>query len=512
MNILKNERTCLLVTAFIISVFLSTSTFLPLVDLPQFAGQVHLLKNYVLNNTDLSWYADIEINYLIPYWTINLIALPLAFILPINYAVNTTIGIIFFLYVYGFSQVRSKFNAPSILDWILIPTFFGAPYMWGFSTFLMGVTISSFFLLYYIDYLDKNNRKNFIKVIVLGVFLYFSHILCFLFMGLVLGLVGLMRSWDEGRILIAKCLSPLLFLVFLIPLFFVNNGFFDSDPISAQIIQSQTDIIVHSIFDKLYNLLLFSWGYYFNSQILESYAVLLSILLLGLPWGLGLRPSRKIWKYAPLLSFFIVWLALPHYAGKVYFIYSRYIIYFFPFYILLFEKPENCNSYSILKSLSVCICLLALIFPITDIYLFNKKENYFVSILSSLAPEKRVIHFEFDDTTSLANEGTLRFNRTYGHFPIWYQSMRNGWADWNFAWYPTQIFRYKSVDVTPEIKVRLNAPIEQLPSIKNCDVYDYLIVRLSFKVEQEKFNHLLSASTCSHKLIKSQDDWHIYGY
>ncbi len=57
-KIAKIERLLFTVTVILVSLLLSTSYFLPMVDLPQHAGQVAILKSIIVGDTSEPWFND----------------------------------------------------------------------------------------------------------------------------------------------------------------------------------------------------------------------------------------------------------------------------------------------------------------------------------------------------------------------------------------------------------------------------------------------------------------------
>lgn len=500
------------IATFCIALIIGNSEFLPLVDLPQFAGQLQIIKSIILQNTDSIWYQDIEINFFLPYWMAYILALPISFILPIQYAVNLTVALIFILFIYSSSTLREFIKAPKYLDWMLLPAFFGMPYIFGFISYLMGVSLSILLLKNYLIYLTYPQKKYFLYTIFLGILVYLSHFFVFLFIGLTLGLTCIlsMKNWKIKPI-IYKVL-PLIFFACLLPIFFLNQHFFQSNDVTALINESQYDIVTHSFYIKLYNLFTYLWAYHIESQVSETYYIVISIFILILPFLIGYTPSKTVWKYAPITVFLCCWFLLPEYIAKTFAIYTRLIIFFIPFYILIFESNPSPKKYKpifqyVLLPFYGILILFLTMQPIYDIYLFNK-HNTFIATINKLENKKRILHLQFSPYT--AKSESFRTIRAYLHFPVWYQAIKNGWVDYNFAWYPTQLVRYKSAKSTSEIMPNQLNSMQQLNRIKNCNIYDYLVVRITTYAEKEQFHTILPSSTCSHNLLFNEGAWYIY--
>src|SRR5690606_9502883 len=100
----------------------------PMVDMPQHAGQVAQLKQLFFSES--RWQEQVQINVLTPYWIGYGLWLLLALVFPVKIALKVLITLCFLAYVASFSALRREFSVPRILDWVLVPVFFGYAYEW----------------------------------------------------------------------------------------------------------------------------------------------------------------------------------------------------------------------------------------------------------------------------------------------------------------------------------------------------------------------------------------------
>ena len=120
---------------------------LPMLDLPQHAGQVALLRD-LLSGTSL-WSDLVRVNLFTPYLFSTALALPLSFVLP----VNTVFALLLSLSYVGLVSVcvwlRHDLNGDERLDWLFVPGFFGFAWKFGFIPFLVASSIGVVFIFFY---------------------------------------------------------------------------------------------------------------------------------------------------------------------------------------------------------------------------------------------------------------------------------------------------------------------------------------------------------------------------
>lgn len=505
-KIAKVERIVFYITVITISILLSASYFLPMADLPQHAGQVAILKSFIVGDTSAPWFDDITINYFTTYWIAYFLAVVLSFMMPVNYAVNTVVGLAFLLFVLSFSLLRKKFNGTNTLDWILLPCFFGFSYIWGFITFILAIPIGVWLIYENLKLLECRNNKSNIKILLLGILLYFSHILVFLFCCLIASLMTLVNK-DSIKEKI-KQLKPFYILALLIPLFFLNSDFFTTNGL-GQYFDANYQNYYYGLMDvRLYRLQLYPWTIYNDLKVpLDVFTIVFFIL----PFFMGCKLTKDLKRYVPLVIFLLAWFLFPEQAAKTSFIYHRFAIFLFPFYILIFErKTDKFNNIEI-KPIFVCSCiwigisLFILRLPIVDLIDFNNEVNGFKSLLDKTPEKKRVLSLVYDPSS----DENARRTDVYISFPSWYQALKGGWVDFNFAWFPPQVIRYK-VDKIPEDRPGFVWNPEKFIKFKNCNRYDFIFVRVAVKEQRQMHENLMKQSTCDHKFVYQSDLWFIY--
>jgi hypothetical protein len=90
------------------------------------------------------------------------------------------------------------------------------------------------------------------------------------------------------------------------------------------------------------------------------------------------------------------------------------------------------------------LCALVLALYSVRSWHFGQETRAFDAALRSLAPGERALSLPLSPASEAARHG-----RVYGHYPGWYQAEMNGLVDFNFAWFPPQIARFRREQLPP---------------------------------------------------------------
>lgn len=498
-----------------IGLFLCRSYFLPMIDLPQHAGQVEALHAIFSGSATSGWAQNVEVNFFTPYWTAYLLGTLLSFVLPVNYAINTVIGIAFFSYALTFSALRKKCNAPPFVDWLALPVFFGVSYEIGLATFLLAISIGFVLIERTLCYLSSLEKKYAIHIFLIGALLYFSHMLIFLFFcAIAAGMIFVDIRYPLKKKL--KLLTPFYFLALFIPLFLVSNDFFGKNGLASYFDSIENLFVNKSLWERLQILPIISLPV--NSLLSlpgkNTYMFISSLLifLLIAPLIAGYRPSKDIKKYIPLLAFLMVWFFCPSYIGRTAKVFERFSIFLIPFYGLILEK--SCYTYAHWRKeaqtwfacIAGVISIGLLKMPLENIVIFNNSTQDFRKFVNQLPKEKYALGLVYDTKESLALDRNFHY---ISHFPSWYQALNQGWVDFNFAWFPPQVVRYLPEGV-PQALPSFDHNLTEFIHFKNCDEYDLLLVYVYSPETINLHEKLMQQSTCHHKLQYNVGKWYLY--
>ncbi|MCU4359309.1 hypothetical protein [Acinetobacter ursingii] len=471
----------------IISTIIFGTTYLPMTDLPQHAGQVVALDDLLKGQS--SWAHLIEFNIFTPYLIGYALWLSVYQFVDIVTASKIIIAFTFFLYVFSFYKLRKYYQAEKITDWVVLPSFFGFAYYYGFVTFLIGIPVGILFFLQMKKWFDQGGNANFLLSCLFGVVLFFSHVLSFLFF-ILLSFVILIY---QHRVQSYRFFIP-FFIFGLLVVAYLLKG--DS-------LGSQYDYGGNRwtpFLDKLKELFINTWTLHSNVSYVY---IILSFLLLILPFLSGFRLSKNVERYIPVCVFLVCWFSLPLLFNNIYFIYNRYTLLFFGFYYLIFDKSNDSHIKLNFLPLIYVFVLILVFKVLLNIFNFNKESKDFLEFVNELPERKSVASLMFEKSPILTESAY-----TFVQFPLWYQAQKHGWVDYNFAWASPQLIRFKP-DQTPEMGPGTEWAHEAFLQVKNCEHYDLVIARIR---DLDYLQAFMNSANCGHnyKMLLQHSYWVAY--
>jgi hypothetical protein len=487
---ITSERSGFYAMLALVVVFLWLPDFPPMVDMPQHAGQVAALKAMI--EGEFFWKDLVEVNYFTPYWAAYGIWVLLALLFPFVIATKIIISLTFLSFVLACSFLRKKFNAPPLLDWLLIPAFFGFPYQWGFITFMLAIAVGVWFYDVNTKALEGATWKKLALVFCAGLVLMFSHMMVFAFFVL----CAFIYFLCDGRIL--KNRKMLFSLVLPYTVLFV---------IFVAFSRVEHPLIDYSHYPSIWagtlNRILeiprgvFSLGY-------NLYAILgLFVLVVASPFILGYRFSRQASAYTLMIAFFCAWIFLPNISRGVFFLHERLAFFFIPAYILCFVRTDARFSAPRQKLAAgfFAILMLALMFyPLQNLYFFRVEAEKFSMLLQKLPEKKRALMAIY-----ARHSEQVKVPNVFIHFPHWYQALKGGWVEYNTAWAYVAPVRYLP-DKVPEIRPGHEWEID-LSTLQQCEIYDLIFIRIDADLD----DHALSQTQCQdYRLLARQGEWYVF--
>lgn len=443
--------------------FLWIPEYLPMIDLPQHAAQVSLFIAMLEGHSSFS--DIVEVNYFTPYWIGYGPLAVLALVFEITVAVKLFISIVFICFYISVYFFFKSINTPVELAILALPSFFGFSFEWGFLTFIAAVPVGLFYLSFILNNLDRSDTLSVaIRLVLFGSFLFLSHALVFVFSVAIGFFIQVANKLKNGSLSIFPDIFPYLIFLLLLATFILR-----ADPLLDLFSYGDDFFIFSSGGNRVLELFGFPW-----SMIPENKSYLFSTVLLALPFALGYTPSQRIIKYLPLIVFLVLWFSLPHYFNKVFFIYQRFSLFTFVFYLAIFELKTDRNQSILFSARYFLLPLIVLFFlqrPFLDFYLFGREAEEFKYFIEKTDKNKRVLSLVFDKQSSYLSNPFV-----YLHFPLWYQAEKSGFVDFNFAWFSPQIVRFKAKGA-PEVKPSFEWSPHTLNELADCDVYDSIIVK-----------------------------------
>jgi hypothetical protein len=490
--------------AFLATVVLTGATFwisprLPMVDLPQHAGQVALWRDLVLG--DSKWQALVYINYFTPYLLGYSFAFLLSFIIPVLVAMKLTLTVAFYAFVSVCVLLRRRLDGDPRLDWLFLPWFFGFAYAWGFYTFLIAAPIGVLFICLALRYAQRPTPLQAAILIFAGLTLFFAHGLVFLFanaIGVGFLLVEMPRR-SPGRMLrsiipygvLALCCMSYALIRF---------------PIEKNSASGFVDIHWGSFLDRLKFLAFFPLGAPKTDPVLAP----LRFLFLASPLLLRARVNTLDHAvFVPLALTLLVVALVPLGAANTWFLYQRFDMFIVPFYALVFRRSDgNVEPTPISTILSrvarlwlPALCWIFLAVHAGRLVAFADESAAFDEVLAAAQPEERALTLVFDPASPATRNPFAYFN-----FPVWYQAEKRGFVDFNAAWFLPQIVRFRSGREPVDTTAAGWRAIDFDWTRAHAENYRYFFVRRVGPLPDAFF----PVGRCEPQLLKAADSWSVF--
>jgi hypothetical protein len=411
----------------------------PMADLAQHAGQVMLLRDLLFGPG--RWSEVVRLNWFTPYLIGYLLSLPLSLVLPIAAAMKVVLSLAYLAFVWMCVRIRAHFAADARLDWLFLVSFFGVAYRWGFVTFLVAGSIALGVLLLSSRYARQPSPARGVGVFVAGLLLLASHGLAFLF-GWASGVALLAAEWVKRRFHLAAFL-PHALLALGFAAYFLISRTVEADFNVPYDYLKMTDFK----WTRLVKVPLYTVGMRENPGLLP-----LAALLLAVPWLYGLRPSReRSIACIPFALVVSIMLFVPSFALNTAFLYERFALFLLPAYAWMFApSPQPTGgevrrwSRRLAPVVMVASCWILLGVTTLQAWRFGQETRELDAEISRLEPYQRALILVFDGASEAASNPFI-----YIQYPAWYQAEREGMVDFNFAWFPPQIVRFRPGHLPP---------------------------------------------------------------
>ena len=469
----------------------------PMGDLPQHAAQVSLALDLLRGQS--RWTDIVTFNFFTPY----LIGYGLIALAAQLTSIATAVKLVLSLSVLGFfwaaSALRRRFGAPALLDWLVLPGFFGFAFKWGFLTFLLAAPIGIFFILKALDFAEETNPKRLLQLLACGLLLFFSHGLVFVAcvgIGFCYALLDIRDRRHAFWRLLPYALLGLLALVYY---------HFAKDVAYAQSTEAKPFVWNWSP-RRFVQFFRFQWDVALSARdrpgyLLSAFAFALFYLA---PFLLGMRLRPTLRRAIPFAVIVLIGLGVPHMAMTTAFLYERFALFLLPFYVLMFGPADEPSTVPAGWSLFTLAALPAISLAMTasrawQFHKFDEESQDFSVIMDALPPQKRVLSLMLDKrSTAAANP------YAYLHFACWYQAEKHGFVDSNFAQMLPQIVRFKPGEAWIQL------PFEWKPYRFDWvrhrgDHYDYFVLR-----SEKRLFPRFAGMPCDIELVTTSGPWALY--
>lgn len=487
------SRALLIVTVIYASGLVWIAPHPPMVDLPQHAGQVAVLRDIVLGTS--AW-GGLRMNLLTPYLTGYGLAVPLSMVIPVSASLKLILTLAYLSFFAACVTIRKHLDGDERLDWLFVPGFFGLAWKWGFFTFLVAAPLGLVFILLGMRYADRPQRNKASLLLFVGIILFFSHALVFLLSAAV-GLLCLLAAHNKNSAVLGAwpyavlAILPAGYVLLLAgdPAASFGSGPTLWGPLSARLLSYP----------------LFSWGTLEDPLFLGAAATVLCTPLVLRAQVNENRPEA----FAPMSLLLLIWLFVPSFAIGTAFLYERFALFFLPFYALLFRssrEPGHAEPSDRVRSvlgmtMLVACCWSFLAVSTVRIYRFAHEAAEFDAVVASTEPGMRALALIFDPGSRAANNAAV-----YLHYPAWYQAERAGFVEFNFASYLPGVVRYRPGRLPP-----IKPGFEFHPELFDWGEHHGAEYRYFFVRHPEGApSDLFSGATCTIRLLQSAGSWSVF--
>jgi len=162
-------------------------------------------------------------------------------------------------------------------------------------------------------------------------------------------------------------------------------------------------------------------------------APLVPLLLLA-PVLAGCGVNWRAASFVPIVVLLLWAVAVPESVGETWFIAYRFAIFLLPFFALLFLAPRRASALWLAPALTWAF----LVIHGERLVAFARESNSFEQVLAAAAPGFRAQTVVLDPASRAAQNPMA-----YVSFPLWYQADKAGLVDFNFAYFPAQVVRFR---------------------------------------------------------------------
>jgi len=453
--------------------------YLPMMDLPQHTAQVEVLLNYTNSNTD---YRELfKLNFFTPYLLGYALLYLLGLIFNLSTASKLILSLAFIANIFLSRDLLRRYGSHKMLVWLIIPVNYSLAFYYGYFTYVISIPVFLLFLIYVYRYLESPTTKTGVLLGLGSILLFFSHLILFgLAMMLACVLTYLKYGLKKWNLYIPYIIATPIFILWVVKTLTNEPG----------LSTTYWDIGLLRIPQ------LFSYTLGMDERPVY---VILGLVLYLLPFVLGGKLTKNLWRWAPFSILLLIYLFVPVVLGNILHVSARIVQLVFLFYLVLFDFKSRPALFRI-STVAVYSALLTgmIVFKFAE---FNKETEGYKTFLSSIPENKHIASMVF---VTKSNQFTGL--PIYLHFPVWYQSERLGVVDYNFALLYPQIVRYRENE-KPKITYGFDTHPYLFDWTKHeAKIYDYFLVRSKKDITKALFKD----HTQSVQLVKNVKNWWLY--
>lgn len=466
------------------------ATYPPMMDLPEHAAQVALLRNLhdpAFRFADLFW-----VNWFTPYLFGYMLVYALTPLVGIVTACKIVVSVALAALPVSTAVVMRETGADTYWALLTIPAMYGFSYYWGFLNFLVATPIGLLFLAFVIRHTRKPTLRSTIWVALFSMLLFFSHALIYVFFGA----VACLYVWlDTGNFRkTALAVSPIAAALPVTLLWYFRTRV---DPGAQAPVVWDLGWIAspdpHSWGGRLtgfFPRLLGIWPFWVS--------VALGIALLALPFLAGVRLSKRLAVWAPLAVCAVVVMFAPSGGHSGWALYHRFTVFALPFFVIGLERSPAERSVWRAAAIFLLVGWMSVTIAATRVYATEARG--FTQVLSAMEPGERALSLMFVQSSQASPAPVFL------HFPAWYSATKQGVVDMNFAVFPVVLVRYRSSVPPPDPSVSEWYPQTFRWREWRGGTYRYFVVHAPIDLGYRLF----AWAPCPVSLVARSDNWWLY--
>lgn len=393
----------------------------PMVDVPQHAVQISVLKNY--SDPSYGFGSQFHIHWFSPYVFAYLAAGFFALFFSVLTSMKIVVSISMLLFPISLVYLIRELEGDRWWALAGVPIFFGFSFIWGLFNFLLAISIGIFCIARTIRFSIRPSIKNGVIMSLLLLFSFFCHGIVFGMCFIITGLILL--SFPAPFVSFFQKMLPLFISGCIVVIWYLlpqsSAPGFDSYIEWAQ-------FGWHRI--KEIPVLLFSIQFDFEAS--RSCNALLIAILIGVG---GLR--KKLRYYLPLVASLLLYNFGPHHAFGHSLIYTRLAIFVFICALLPLKATQSPKRLMASHALIVVVILFWLSILSSRFKGFDQDARDFDLLISKMEKNKSVMALTYDrGSKSIPGE-------VFYHFVAWYQVEKGGAIGYSIAYLYNVIAQYK---------------------------------------------------------------------
>jgi hypothetical protein len=457
--------------------------YLPMVDLPGHAAMLTAIREMIHGNE--SFTAEFSLDWYSPYLTGLALFYAFSSVLPMTVAAKVVVSVSVVLTSLLTGTLLREVGADARLKWLAIPASYSLALYWGFLSYVAALPVALWLLVATVRFDRSPTIRRGVGVAALTLLAFFSHIIAMGFACLWALCYMAGARYSDPRGLVVRWL-PYTAPLPLIALWFTRS----SESIEGF---ANAPYVYGLLSDRLRLLITQPAGF----DGVSVFSVVMTTAVIALPALCGARLSPKPERWLPFVIGLAVYFAFPSFAYRTGFIYERLGVFLVPLWLTMWDARDGHRGRGDWLAMFLVVVWVGL--NTARFAGFAHETRAFDAVLERMEPGKRVAAFVVDN-------GSRHFaNPVYLHFVNWYQAVKGGIVDFNFA-------DFQSIVQRPDRTApRVDETLAWAPWLFDWQShggsrYDYFLVRAGADFAPVIFKNRLD----SVELIAQADSWWLY--